>query len=96
MAAAAIRRQRHLAIVENPRPFPRVAPTGLHLGVHAGHHQPRAQQTLHVEGVVEFRLPDLLHELEEALGAALALKDIDLVHRLAGAHDRRKNIAHNP
>jgi len=66
------------------------------LRVRARGHEAGAQQPLHVEHVVELHLSHLLHQFQERLRAPGALEHIRVVHRLAGPHDRRKDVAHDP
>ena len=96
MAAPAVGRQRHLLIVENARPLARIRPPHLVPGQRARGHQTRAQQTLHVEDLVEPDLAHFPHQAQESLGAGIPLKHVHLVDGLAGAHDRGKDVADNP
>ena len=66
------------------------------LGPRPRGHQAGAQQTLHVEDVVELGLANFPHQLEEPLGAALPLKDVHLVHGLADPHERGEDLPRDP
>ena len=92
MAAAPTRGQRHFLIIEDPRPFTRIRATDRFLGNGPGGHQTGTQQALHIKYPVKLGFADFPHQTKEALGAGIALKNENLVHRGAGLHDWRKNI----
>src|SRR5580658_7712276 len=96
VAAAPVRRQGDLLVVEDPGPFPRVAAADLVPGPRPLRHEPRPQEPLHVEHVVELGRTHLAHQPEEALRPAVPLEDVDLVDGLARAHDGSEHLADDP
>ena len=49
-----------------------------------------------IKNVVEFSLTHFAHELEKRLRPTRSLENINLIDRLADAHQGRKHLAHDP